>query len=104
MLLAILITCVAWLTASATAVRSVSRIWLRHWAERRLHGSGAADIYLDRPQRLLSPYARTLFVPFRTFETAIARTVLRAQDCFSHKLPESTTDAETERLYGGRRH
>ena len=27
---------VAWLTAGAMAVRSVSRIWLRHWAERQL--------------------------------------------------------------------
>jgi putative hemolysin len=44
---------VAWLTAAATAVRSVSRIWLRHWVERRLRGSTAAEIYLDRPQRLL---------------------------------------------------
>ena len=44
---------VAWLTAAATAVRSVSRIWLRHWAERQLSGSGAAALYLERPQRLL---------------------------------------------------
>lgn len=44
---------VAWLTAAATSVRSVSRIWLRHWAERQLSGSGAAQMYLERPQRLL---------------------------------------------------
>jgi putative hemolysin len=44
---------VAWLTAAATAVRSVSRIWLRHWVEQRLHGANAAELYLDRPQRLL---------------------------------------------------
>ena len=41
------------LTGAATALRSVSRIWLRHWAERRLAGAGTAQLYLDRPQRLL---------------------------------------------------
>ena len=45
---------VAWLTAGGMAVRSVSRIWLRHWAEQRLRGGGAATIYLERPQRLLA--------------------------------------------------
>lgn len=44
---------VAWLTAAATAVRSVSRIWLRHWVERQLNGGAVAELYLDRPQRLL---------------------------------------------------
>ena len=44
---------VALLTAGAMAVRSVSRIWLRHWTERRLRGSGAAVTYLERPHRLL---------------------------------------------------
>ena len=44
---------VACLTAGAMAVRSVSRIWLRHWTERRLRGSGAAVTYLERPHRLL---------------------------------------------------
>ncbi|MFL5575381.1 MAG: CNNM domain-containing protein, partial [Gemmatimonadaceae bacterium] len=44
---------VAWLTGAATAVRSVSRIWLRHWVEQRLHGANAVELYLDRPQRLL---------------------------------------------------
>lgn len=41
------------LTGGATALRSVSRIWLRHWAERRLAGAGTAALYLERPQRLL---------------------------------------------------
>ena len=41
------------LTAVATAIRSVSRIWLRHWAERRLRGAPSVDLYLERPQRLL---------------------------------------------------
>jgi putative hemolysin len=52
--LALVLIGVAWLTAGGMAVRSVSRIWLRHWAERRLHGGGAATIYLERPQRLLA--------------------------------------------------
>jgi len=45
---------VAWLSAGAMAVRSASRIWLRHWAERRLRGSAAVLVYLERPQRLLA--------------------------------------------------
>jgi putative hemolysin len=49
----ILIGVVGVLTAAATALRTVSRIWLRHWAERRLAGSGTASLYLERPQRLL---------------------------------------------------
>ncbi len=44
---------VAVLTTAATALRTVSRIWLRHWAEQRLAGAGTAALYLDRPQRLL---------------------------------------------------
>ena len=51
--LLVLLVLVAWLAAGATAVRSVSRIWLRHWVERRLNGSATAAAYLDRPQRLL---------------------------------------------------
>jgi putative hemolysin len=45
---------VAWLTAGSMAVRSVSRIWLRHWAERQLRGAAAAITYLERPHRLLT--------------------------------------------------
>lgn len=44
---------VACLTGAATAVRSVSRIWLRHWAEQRLRGAPSAELFLERPQRLL---------------------------------------------------
>jgi magnesium and cobalt exporter, CNNM family len=44
---------VAWLTAAATGVRSVSRIWLRHWVEQQLRGAPSAELYLERPQRLL---------------------------------------------------
>ena len=52
--LILVLLAVAWLTAGGMAVRTVSRIWLRHWAEQRLHGGGAATIYLARPQRLLA--------------------------------------------------
>ncbi len=52
--LILVLVAVAWLTAGGIAVRSVSRIWLRHWAERRLQGGGAATTYLERPQRLLA--------------------------------------------------
>lgn len=52
-LLILSIIVVASLTAAATAVRSVSRIWLRHWVERRLSGAETAELYLDRPQRLI---------------------------------------------------
>ena len=41
-LLIVTIGIVACLTAAATAVRSVSRIWLRHWVERRLSGAQTA--------------------------------------------------------------
>ncbi len=47
---------VAWHTAAGMAVRSVSRIWLRHWAEHQLRGD-AADVYLGRPHRLLTAAA-----------------------------------------------
>jgi putative hemolysin len=49
----VLVLLAALLAAAATAVRSVSRIWLRHWAEQCLRGSEAAEMYLERPQRLL---------------------------------------------------
>ena len=44
---------VGMLTLSATAVRAVSRLWLRHWIERRHSGTGAMTRYLERPARLL---------------------------------------------------
>ncbi|MFI5232402.1 MAG: CBS domain-containing protein [Gemmatimonadales bacterium] len=50
LLLAALVGC---LTMAATAVRSVSRIWLRHWAEQRLAGVPGTEPVLDRPQRWL---------------------------------------------------
>lgn len=44
---------IALLTAGSTALRAVSRIWLRHWVERRLAGATLAERFLERPQRLL---------------------------------------------------
>ncbi|HEX5180641.1 MAG TPA: hemolysin family protein [Gemmatimonadaceae bacterium] len=55
LLLALGVVVVAWLTAAATAVRSVSRVWLRRWAEQRLAtpaGLGESAL-LARPQRLV---------------------------------------------------
>ena len=52
--LIIALVVVAWLTAGGMAVRSVSRLWLRHWAERQLRGAEAAVAYLERPHRLLT--------------------------------------------------
>ena len=52
-ILLLILLAVAWITAATTAVRSVSRIWLRHWVEQRLHGAGSDHVYLDRPHRLL---------------------------------------------------
>lgn len=50
----VLALAVACLTAGATAVRSASRIWLRHWAERRLAGEEVGtSLVVERPQRLL---------------------------------------------------
>jgi putative hemolysin len=51
--LIILVGIVGLLTTAATALRTVSRIWLRHWAEQRLAGAGTAALYLERPQRML---------------------------------------------------
>jgi putative hemolysin len=53
LLVAVPLLLAALLAAGATSVRSVSRIWLRHWAEQCLRGSEAASLYLERPQRLL---------------------------------------------------
>ena len=44
---------VAWLTAASIAVRSASRIWLRHWIEHRPAGFDVAEQYLERPTRLI---------------------------------------------------
>jgi putative hemolysin len=48
-LLVLAVITVAGLTAGGMAMRSVSRIWLRHWVEQQLRGSRAALVYLERP-------------------------------------------------------
>ena len=44
---------VAMLTIGATAVRAVSRLWLRHWVERQGLGLGKMAKHLERPTRLV---------------------------------------------------
>ncbi|MBK6488770.1 MAG: DUF21 domain-containing protein [Gemmatimonadetes bacterium] len=83
-LLVVTIVVVACLTAAATAVRSVSRIWLRHWVERRLSGAKTAALYLQRPQRLLlaatTGVAMTVFLAGTFIGTSVPGGVLgRAQ-------------------------
>ncbi len=43
----------AWLVTAATAIRSVSRIWLRHWAQQDDQRAPAVTLYLSRPDQLL---------------------------------------------------
>jgi putative hemolysin len=60
LLLALGLVLVAALTAGGMAMRSVSRIWLRHWVERELRGARAALVYLERPQRLIIASSATV--------------------------------------------
>ena len=59
-LLAMSVITVAALTAGGMAMRSVSRIWLRHWVEQQLRGSRAALAYLERPHRLIIASSATV--------------------------------------------
>ena len=59
-LLALALVLVAALTAGGMAMRSVSRIWLRHWVEQQLRGARAALVYLERPQRLIIASSATV--------------------------------------------
>ena len=59
-LLALSVVTVAALTAGGMAMRSVSRIWLRHWVEQQLRGSRAALAYLERPHRLIIAASATV--------------------------------------------
>jgi putative hemolysin len=59
-LLVAAVLAVAALTAGGMAMRSVSRIWLRHWVEQKLRGSRAAMSYLERPQRLIIAASATV--------------------------------------------
>jgi putative hemolysin len=61
-LLVIAVATVALLTAGGMAMRSVSRIWLRHWVEQQLRGSRAALAYLERPQRLIIAASATVAI------------------------------------------
>ncbi len=49
----IVVAVVAVLTTGATAVRAVSRLWLRHWIERRSADTREMQQYLERPVRLV---------------------------------------------------
>ena len=60
LLLALSVFSVAALTAGGMAMRSVSRIWLRHWVEQQLRGSRAALAYLERPHRLIIAASATV--------------------------------------------
>lgn len=54
-------------TLSATAVRAVSRLWLRHWIEHRVGGVGAMARYLERPTRLvLAAGTASMLIVFAT--------------------------------------
>ncbi len=59
-LLGLALLLVALLTAGGMAMRSVSRIWLRHWVEQQLRGARAALVYLERPQRLIIASSATV--------------------------------------------
>jgi putative hemolysin len=59
-LLSLCVVTVALLTAGGMAMRSVSRIWLRHLVEQELRGSRAAHAYLERPQRLIIAASSTV--------------------------------------------
>jgi putative hemolysin len=54
LLLPLSLLLVGTLAAGGMAVRSASRIWLRHWAEQRLRGAESVMLYLERPVRLLA--------------------------------------------------
>lgn len=74
-LLLLTIVIVAALTAAATSVRFVSRIWLRHWVEQRMRGARTAELYLERPQRLLLAATTGVAVTVFFAGTVIGETV-----------------------------
>lgn len=72
---------VAILTLSATAVRAVSRLWLRHWIERHHGSTGAMTRYLERPARLLHAAATaSMLMVFATGSMIAMADGLRAVD------------------------
>lgn len=53
LIIAFAVLVVATLTVGATAVRAVSRLWLRHWVERQGVALGKMARHLERPTRLV---------------------------------------------------
>lgn len=49
----VVLALIALLTMSATAIRSVSRLWLRHWQERRPSGRAGLRMAVEHPTRLV---------------------------------------------------
>ena len=75
----IAIAAIALFTLSATAVRAVSRLWLRHWIEHRVGGMGAMARYLERPSRLVhTAGTASMLVVFATGSVIAMNDGLRA--------------------------
>ena len=73
------VAALALLTLSATAVRAVSRLWLRHWIEHRVGGMGAMARYLERPSRLVhTAGTASMLVVFATGSVIAMNDGLRA--------------------------
>ena len=49
----LVVAVVAVLTTGATTIRAVSRLWLRHWIERRTTDTRELQQYIERPARLV---------------------------------------------------
>ena len=77
---------VAALTAGGMAMRSVRRIWLRHWVEQQLRGSRAALAYLERPQRLIVAASATVALVLVLAGTLVWRR-LKTRETPTKKLP-----------------
>lgn len=67
---------VAVLTVGATAVRAVSRLWLRHWVERQGVGLGKMARHLERPTRLV--HAASTGATLVVFATGAMLTIIDA--------------------------
>lgn len=75
----IAVAAIALFTLSATAVRAVSRLWLRHWIEHRVGGMGAMARYLERPSRLVhTAGTASMLVVFATGSVIAMNDGLRA--------------------------
>jgi putative hemolysin len=73
------VAAIAVLTMAATAVRAVSRLWLRHWIEHRVGGVGAMSRYLERPTRLVhTAGTASMLVVFATGSVIAMNDGLRA--------------------------